>query len=515
MSESKQINERKLLIAGFLALVAAGIGFAVRGGLLATWSATYGFTFTELGQITGGGLLGFGLVILLTGLVIDKVGYKNLLLIAFVCHVISAVMLFFATPVFNSAGKDATYQILFWSSFIFAVGNGICEGVINPLTADLYPKQKTHYLNILHAGWPGGLVLGGLIALLVGGGIPWEILLALYLVPAVVYGYYTVTEKFPQTAAQAGTISYLGMVKNCIVPFFIFLVVVHAMVGYVELGTDSWIAKITGSILDSEAKGLMLFIYASTLMFVLRFFAGPIVHRISSLGLLFASALLGALGLYLIGSSSGAIMMILAVTIYSLGKTFLWPTMLGVVGERFPTSATLAMSILGFAGMTSAGLLGGPGIGYKQDRFASEALKEKSTEAYEKVKADGPDGFLFFEEVTGLNGQKVAATLNYEKAIGKDKEIAQKNGTWESDKFKDLRELDAWYQANKEALEEDAKPIAESGLIGSRMAIKVTALIPLTMAVCYFLMILGFRAKGGYIPISGEEASGGVEGPVA
>lgn len=506
MSESKQINERKLLMAGFLALVAAGIGFAVRGGLLNTWSAKYGFTFTELGQITGGGLLGFGIVILLTGFVIDKVGYKKLLLIAFICHVVSAIMLFFATPVFNSAGKDATYQILFWSSFIFAVGNGICEGVINPLTSDLYPNEKTHYLNLLHAGWPGGLVLGGLIALLIGGGIAWEILLALYLVPAAIYGYFAVTEKFPKTAAQAGAISYGGMFKKCLVPFFLFLVVVHAMVGYVELGTDSWIPKITGSILESESKGLMLLIYASSLMFVLRFFAGPIVHRISSLGLLLVSALLGALGLYLIGSSSGAVMMVVAVTIYGIGKTFLWPTMLGVVGERFPTSATLAMSILGFAGMTSAGLLGGPGIGYKQDRFASEALQEEAPETFDRIKADAPNGFLFFKKVTGLNGQKVAAVTDYDNAIGTDKKIAQENGTWDSKQFANLRELDAWAAENKEFQEVDAAPVVEAGLVGSRSAIKVTALVPFVMALCFLLMILGFKAKGGYRALSEDEA---------
>lgn len=498
MSNSNEVNPRKLLIAGFLALVAAGIGFAVRGGLLGTWSGKYGFTFTELGQITGGGLLGFGLVILLTGLVVDKVGYKKLLLMAFLCHVASAVMLFFATPVFNSAGKEATYQILFWSSFIFAVGNGICEGVINPLTSDLFPKQKTHYLNILHAGWPGGLVLGGLIALLIGKGIAWEILLALYLVPAAVYGYIALKETFPKTAAQSGSISYAGMFKNCLVPFFIFLVIVQAMVGYVELGTDSWIAKITGSILDSESKGVLLFIYASTLMFVLRFFAGPIVHRISSLGLLLISAVLGSLGLYLIGSTSGAFMMIVAVTIYGLGKTFLWPTMLGVVGERFPASATLAMSILGFAGMTSAGLLGGPGIGYKQDRFASEALEKSAPETYERVKADNDNGFLFFERITGLNGQKVAVIGDYEKAIGTDKKIATENKTWESDQFKQLRELDSWWDENKSYQEVDSKPVAAAGLEGSRSAIKITALIPAVMAICYLLMILGFKAKGGY-----------------
>ena len=159
-------NRKPLLYAGILSLIAAGIGFAVRGGLLDIWSTKYGFTMTELGQITGGGLLGFGIVILIAGFLIDAIGYKPLMLLALLCHVVSALMLFAATPVFNSAGKDSVYMLLFWSAFIFAVGNGICEAVINPLTATLFPEQKTHYLNILHAGWPAGLVIGGLIVFL-------------------------------------------------------------------------------------------------------------------------------------------------------------------------------------------------------------------------------------------------------------------------------------------------------------------------------------------------------------
>ncbi|MEM9660107.1 MAG: MFS transporter, partial [Planctomycetota bacterium] len=147
-------NRSRLLIAGFLTLIAAGMQFAVRAGLLRPWSEQYGFTFTELGQITGGGLLGFGLVILVAGFLIDALGYRTLMIMAFLCHVTSAVMLFMATPIYQSQGQAATYWILFWSMIVFSVGNGLCEAVINPLTAALYPDQKTHYLNILHAGWP-------------------------------------------------------------------------------------------------------------------------------------------------------------------------------------------------------------------------------------------------------------------------------------------------------------------------------------------------------------------------
>ncbi len=67
------------------------------------------------------------------------------------------------------------------------------------------------------------------------------------------------------------------------------------MVGYVELGTDSWISNITGNVIGSYS--LLLFVYTSSLMFILRFFAGPIVHRINPLGLLFVAACFGCAGL--------------------------------------------------------------------------------------------------------------------------------------------------------------------------------------------------------------------------
>jgi len=485
-------NRKSLLIAGFLALVAAGVGFAVRGGLLGEWSSLYGFTFTELGQITGGGLLGFGLVILLTSLVVDVVGYKKLMILALLCHVVSAAMLFFTTTVFNTAGKEATYQLLFWSSFIFAIGNGICEGVINPLTSTLYPERKTHYLNLLHAGWPAGLVLGGLIVFAVGS-VRWELLLATYLIPTAIYGYITFVNKFPKTAAQEGSISYGGMIKTLIGSFFIILLVAHACVGYVELGTDSWINRITGSILKSAALGTTLFIYTSLLMTILRFFAGPIVHRISSLGLLLASAIVGALGLYLISIGNSIPFMFFAATIYALGKTFLWPTMLGVVGERFPKSATIAMGLLGAVGMISAGYLGGPGIGYKQDYFATQYIKENAPETYERVKAPSEDGFLFFPKVIALDGAKAGMLGDSAQRVMGDVKIA--GGAIENPEFAGLRAQRDWWESNKQYAEADAAPVAEAVLHGSRMAIRLTAVIPVTMAVLFILLMLLGRTR--------------------
>ncbi len=202
-----------------------------------------------------------------------------------------------------------------WGMFIFAVGNGLCEAVVNPLTATLFATNKTHYLNILHAGWPAGLVLGSVASALMAAktdesgnliraAVDWKIQMSLFLIPVLTYGVMLFGQKFPKSEAADAGVSTGSMVATLFAPLMLCLLAIHAMVGYVELGTDSWIAKITGSIMASPTKGLVLFSYTSLLMFGLRFFAGPIVHRTSPLGLLFGSAVLGATGLTLLGSAS-------------------------------------------------------------------------------------------------------------------------------------------------------------------------------------------------------------------
>ena len=176
------------------------MGFAVRGDVLAEWSRIFGFTKTELGTITGGGLTGMAFTIIGFSLFADRVGYKLILIGAFLLHVLSAIVTLAATPVFEASGKDATYWCLYVGMFMFSLGNGMCEAAINPLVATLYPKQKTHYLNILHAGWPGGLILGGLLAFCFVGEkcvvtqLRWEIPMAFFLIPVLWYGFITIKE---------------------------------------------------------------------------------------------------------------------------------------------------------------------------------------------------------------------------------------------------------------------------------------------------------------------------------
>ena len=561
-------NAKRLLWAGFMAILAAGVGFSIRAGILGQWAEQYGFTQTELGAITGGGLTGFGIIILISSLLADKVGFGKLMAAAFATHIVSAVLTLLTGAAYAAGGKGLAFQCLFWGMFLFAVGNGIAEAVVNPLVATLFPKDKTHYLNILHAGWPGGLIVGGLASFFMVGGqgakpVAWQIQMSLFLIPVAFYGLMVLGQKFPQTEASQSGVSYkemlgeLGLLGAALLGvllslFFMndlglnqtvsaviaaalvisfgaatgfkpghlllaFLLLVHAMVGYVELGTDSWIGKITGSIMASPQKGLLLFVYTSGLMFALRFFAGPIVEKTSPLGLLMASAVFGCLGLTLLSFANGVAMCIIAATVYGIGKTFLWPTMLAVVSEQFPKGGAITIGAAGGIGMLSAGLLGGPGIGFFQDQNASDYLKSKSAEVYSRYKADNENAFFMLKTV-GLNGQKVGVLEDGGAEAQRALELLKKQNA-SADSIAAQDKLVQWWNGAKATATGDKTLVTEAGLHGGRMALRITAIVPFTMFLCYGLLNLYFKSKGGYkaVNVKGDQYPdlGGIPGEVS
>jgi hypothetical protein len=297
------------------------------------------------------------------------------------------------------------------------------------------------------------------------------------------------------------------------------LLVTHALVGYVELGTDSWISRITGAIMESKQAGLGLLVYTSSLMFALRFFAGPIVERTSPLGLLCASGVVGAAGLTLLSNATTVWFCVLAATVYACGKTFLWPTMLAVASEQFPKGGAITIGAVGGVGMLSAGLLGGPGIGFEQDYYASSRLKEKDPAVYERYRAPNANRFLTFETV-GLDGTKVGVLENGGKDAAEDLKRLEKDPTATAEAKDAQRKLVDWWESAQPTADVDKKLVTDASLYGGRTALKLTAAVPATMAVIYLTMIVYFRTQGGYRPqvlISKHEEAllmtGGTAGP--
>lgn len=510
-------HRSRLFYAGFICMIALGMGFAARAAVLGTWGSQYGFTKSELGIITGFGLTGFGLTVMFFSALVEGLGYGPTVAMTFGFHLLSGLILLFATPLFHWAGKDATFWCLAASTTLFAIANGAGEAAFNPLVAALYPGERTHRLNMLHAGWPGGLILGALGGIVLAR-FRWEVILLTYLIPTLIYGGMMLGQRFPAPQAAVRKTSLQSMLGEFASPIFVLLLVLMAMVGFVELGTDSWITTITGLLLDDPRKGLYLFIWASGLMFVLRFVAGPIVHRISPLGLLFISACIGATGLILLSETGGRLRLgnamlaaMLAVSVYGLGKSFFWPTMLGVAAERFPKGGALTIGALGCVGTLSAGLLGGPAIGFMQDRFASQSLQQSSPAAYQRYRADHENTFLFFHS-RGLDGSKVAVLTDDGKQLANDLTAIRKSKGQDPQ----LQSLATWWDSARSMANSDRGAVIGATLYGGRMALRCTAIVPVCMALGYLVLLLYFKSIGGYQQLhAGSGQADGGAAPVA
>src|SRR5688572_14364515 len=403
--------DMKLFYACFVALMTSAFGFILRGLMLPEWGSEFNLTQTQLGEIAGVGLWPFAISIVLFSLVVDRIGYKTAMVFAFVCHLASAVITVFANG----------YWMLYWGTLVGALGNGIVEAVVNPVVATMFPREKTKWLNILHAAWPGGLVLGGIIALLMGVNTAWEYKIALVLLPTIGYGIMMIPRRFPLNERVQAGVSYkemlreVGAIGGLIIvslivfqlgavfgwpamlnvsitvmiaimvglytrslgqPLFIILLLIMIPLATTELGTDSWITDLmTPAMSNLGMQAGWVLVYTSAIMFVLRFFAGPIVHKVSPLGLLAICSVIAALGLYLLSASTG-VMILMAATIYGLGKTFFWPTMLGVVAERFPKGGALTLNITGGMGMIAAGVIGAGVLGFIQDKSVDSKIAE-------------------------------------------------------------------------------------------------------------------------------------------
>src|SRR4051812_28898061 len=394
---------KKTFTVCFAALVATSFCFILRAFSIDAWGVEFGLSETQKGVLSGVGIWPFAISIVLLSLVIDRIGFKATLWFAAVCHVVGVVLLLQAHG----------YWALYWGTFILSLGNGAVEAGINPLVAVQFRHDKTTWLNRLHAGWPAGFVLGGLLAMALPGDMGWRAKMALILIPVITYIVMLLPRSFPQSERVAAGVSYREMlgeagfvsafvvaglmvfavaewfdlsngIKWAIIaaltvgyglwsrsigkPLFIVMILVMIPLAITELGTDSWITSIlTPAMTDLGLNAGWVLVYAMAIVLVLRLFAGPLVHRFSPVGLLAISALVAAIGLVMLSKTAGAAAIVLAATVYSFGKAFFWPTSLGVVSEQSPRGGAITLNVVAGIGMLGAGVVGGPLIGQVLD----------------------------------------------------------------------------------------------------------------------------------------------------
>jgi len=387
----RHVDYRKgrLLLVSSLALATAGICASLRANTAVDLQRVFfdpidrAHSAEMIANILGVPFLGFALTIAIGSPLLDYIGMSLLLPLSGVCFSIGMLLMVFAS---NIATGSGVYDVIWFGAVIAGIGWGMVETVINPLIATLYPDSKTARLNALHAWWPGGLVIGGLLGVGMSKlGVGWQVKLALVVIPALAVVALSLGVKFPPTERMAAGISMKQMFRELLNPLFMILFLSMFLTAATELAPGQWVDfALTRTV---HMPGILLLVYVSALMFLMRHFAGPLAHRFSSIGLLWLSCLMGSLGLVALSFANSPVTGLLAATVWGTGVCYMWPTMLATASERFPRGGALLMGLMGTAGTLSSRFV----LPYMGSIYDSKKLEVAGGEAAFKALQPGPE----------------------------------------------------------------------------------------------------------------------------
>lgn len=327
-----------------MALVATSMTFAIRANLIGPLGNEFALSPKAMGVVFGTAFWGFTLSMLIGGTLCDLLGMKRLLSFAFIGHLLGIALTILSQG----------FWTLFVSTLLIGVANGFVEAACNPLIASLYPEKKTEQLNKFHVWFPGGIVIGGLVAFaFTRFNLSWHWQVGSIFIPTVLYGISFLKLTFPVTERVEAGIDYMTMLRECKRPLFLFMVLCMLLTAATELGTNQWISELLSQV---GIPSILLLVFINGLMAIGRSFAGNVEHKLSPSGMLLCSALFSALGLYLL-SQSVSYWSFGAAAIFAIGICYFWPTMLGFVAEYLPKTGALGLSIMGGAGMLSVSLI--------------------------------------------------------------------------------------------------------------------------------------------------------------
>ncbi len=340
---SNEIPRQQLFTASCLALLVTSLSFGIRAGILGKLGTDFNLNASELGTIAATAFWGFPLAVVIGGIIVDIVGMKRLLEMAFIFHLAGIILTITATG----------YWSLFLSTLLIGIANGTVEAACNPLVASLFPNNKTTKLNHFHLWFPGGIFIGTLIVFGLNKlGVSWQIEVATMLIPTLIYGYLFFKLKFPVTERVAAGVSNKQMYLALLSGLFLFMIICMFGTAITELFTAQWIDVLLKNVTDNA---ILILTLDTGVMVVGRAFAGPIVKRISPQGVLLMSAILASIGIYLLGHSTGN-MIFAGALVFGMGVCYFWPTMLGFVSENLPRTGAVGMNLMGGVGMLSVAL---------------------------------------------------------------------------------------------------------------------------------------------------------------
>ncbi|MFH1999543.1 MAG: MFS transporter [Planctomycetota bacterium] len=490
------INSSRLFAGSCLALISTSVAFGVVTSLMEDFKSIFILSNEEAGWIGGATIWGFTISIFIFGPLCDAIGMRRLMRFSLLCHIAGPILMIFASG----------FWMLFSGGLIISLANGTVEAVCNPLVTTIYPDRKTEKLNQFHVWFPGGIVIGGLLAFgismldpAIWDSLPlaaWQAKLSLILVPTVIYGVLFTGQKFPVTERVQSGVSFGGMVQATLFrPLFLVLFLCMGLTASIELGPNRWMGEVMGTVMESfggEHAGILVLVYGSGLMAILRFFAGPVVHRLSPTGLLVFSAVFSGVGLLCLTYTSGALAIFLSATVFYVGVCYFWPTMLGVASERVPKGGALALGLLGGWGMAVVGLVTVPVMGMIVDHYGHDMLP------YEKSRICIEQGVELLPKVK--ESLDAGANLNIDEAIALIQAVSndiKRDNALPKDTAKALRSITR-YAGNSEAGTKAQAIITPADDYGGLVSFRWVSALSIFLVLCFGFLYIKDRARGGY-----------------
>ena len=334
-------KENRLFYGSCFALITTALSFSIRAGILPQLGEELSLTAQELGRINSMWFFGFPISMVIGGLIYHQVGGKVIMQFAFFAHAIGIILTIYA----------GSFGLLMLSTFLVGLGNGCTEAACNPMIADTYEgKRMSTMMNRFHMWFPGGIVIGSLVSLLMTSmEMSWQSQIWVIMIPTVIYAYLFWGQSWPKAkVVQAGTLS--GNLQAMLSPLFIFMMVCMWFTAQSEFGPTQWVELILSS---SGATPMLVLALITGTMAVARYFGGEAVHKFNTTGVLLGSAILAALGLFLFTQITGPAVYGVAI-IFALGVAYFWPNMIGFIADYVPKSGALGMSVVGAVGMLSS-----------------------------------------------------------------------------------------------------------------------------------------------------------------
>ncbi len=385
------VNRNRLFSGICLALIPTGASFALVSNILVALKQDFILTNYEVGLIGGAALWGMAISLLVLGPMLEAFGLKNGARFAFAAHLTGITLMIAAV---TQVGSSAGFWVLMLGAATLAVGNGMIEVVGNPLVAALHPEAKTTHLNWFHAFFPIGIVSGGIVGFLLatyGGRFGyWPFQLAVIYIPILVYGALVLPQQFPKTENAEAGLPVGEMFRYTLTsPLFLLLLAMMAITTSIELGPMRWVPAVLEAV---GMHGILVLVWISGWMVVLRLLATHFVERLAPTGMLLVAAVLTGTGLFLLSFVQGLWSALAVATIFAWGIAFFFPTMVGLVSERLPRTGSLGIVLTAGVGLGMAGAVGVPLIGSLADGFLARALDPaQATAVLERVEQRFPD----------------------------------------------------------------------------------------------------------------------------